>query len=270
MDEFIKKLKEKYERGEISEETYRDILERYTKEVEQTQNGEKSVEVASEEGGHGDYKCSGSCTLGPGKYDHVSVAGSLKVHGNLEVETLSVAGSFHGEGDVRADSFRVAGSATIDGSIRADRINIAGSFRCKEIEGDSVKISGGLTAQKVSGDRVYIGGQVRCKAIHADMLEMKLSKDSQVELIEADTVEIRSERGLFSGCKGRLKAGRIVGDRVYVECTSADYVEGDKVVIGNGCSIGKLKAGSHKVAKDSKVKEVIREWVDGTGTQPAR
>ena len=121
-DEFIKKLKEKYEKGDISKEVYEDILRRYLDEKEKVQEESEKSYVGSEEGvdngadramedamksassammdvemetkmENRSYKCAGSCTLPPGVYDYISVAGSLKVEGDIVAKKISVAGS---------------------------------------------------------------------------------------------------------------------------------------------------------------------------------
>ena len=48
-DDFIKKLRERYEKGEISRETYEDILRRYLDEVEE-EKAEEEPEKIREEG----------------------------------------------------------------------------------------------------------------------------------------------------------------------------------------------------------------------------
>ena len=287
-DEFIKKLKEKYEKGDISKEVYEDILRRYLDEKEKVQEESEKSYVGSEEGvdngadramedamksassammdvemetkmENRSYKCAGSCTLPPGVYDYISVAGSLKVEGDIVAKKISVAGSLDGKGNIKSDYFKCAGASSFKGKLEGDRIIIAGAFKGEGIRGDSIKISGSVVTDWIEGDQVYLAGYIQCNSIKADEIKIKVEKNSEVKSIEGDSVEIKGEKGILFGCKGKLKAERIVGDNVYLECANAGYVEGDKVVVGNGCNIGTLKAHRVKVNKNSKVKEVIRK-----------
>ncbi len=294
-DEFIKKLKEKYEKGEISKETYEDILKRYLEEknekMEEEQekmenedrdvadfveniieNAMKSVEMAmkevnmemkkefsTKEGKN--YKCAGSCVLGPGRYDYISASGSLMITGDVIAERISVSGALRSEGSIKVKtSLRCAGAAKINGDVIAESISAAGVFRAKKVFGETVKLSGAIDVEKIKGESVQIGGYVSADHISGEEIRIKLSKKkSMVEEIHGEEIEVECERGFFRKCSGRLEAKRIEGEEIRLENVVADVVKGESVIVGDGCVIGRLEAEDMKISKNSKVKEVIRK-----------
>jgi len=295
-DEFIKKLKERYENGEISKEIYEDILKRYLEGVQDEKNEEirntkakeysrssydledvdaiigKSLEEvdkalehmgSSLKGSFGEekkkaHKCAGSCVLDGGNYDYISVAGSLTLLGNVVADVVSVAGSLKAEGGIRADTIKVAGSASVRGDIKGDKISIAGSFKGQDIHGERVVIGGKASCMHVRGDRVDIEGAISAELIKADTLKIKLKGKSKVGAIEVDTLKILCRGGFLRRSGGRLMAKRISGSELYLECVEAQEVEGEDVFVGENCNIGVLKAEKYKISKNSKVKKVVR------------
>ena len=294
-DEFINKLREKYEKGEISRETYEDILKRYLEErnekiqeePEKSESEEKDVadfvektietamksvdmamkevdmelkkEFSSKEGRN--YKCAGSCVLGPGRYDYISASGSLMITGDVIAERISVSGALKSEGSIKVKtSLRCAGATKINGDVIVESISAAGFFRAKKVFGETVKLSGAIDVEKIKGESVQIGGFVSAEYIYGEEIRIKLSKKkSRVEEIHGEEIEIECERGFFRKCSGRLEAKRIEGEEIRIESVIADVVEGESVIVGDGCVIGRLEAEDMKISKNSKVKEVVRK-----------
>jgi len=294
-DEFIKKLREKYEKGEISKETYEDILKRYLEEgnekiqeepeklgsaekdvaddVEKAiETAMKSVDMAMKEANMKkekessnkegrNYKCAGSCVLGPGRYDYISASGSLLITGDVIAERISVSGALKSEGSIKVKkSLRCAGAAKISGDVFAENISIAGVLKAKNVYGESLKLSGAVSAVGIKGESVQIGGFVSAEHIYGEEIRIKLSKKkSRVEEIHGEEIEIECERGFFRKCSGRLEAKRIKGEKIRLESVIVDVVEGESVIVGDGCVIGRLEAEDMKISKNSKVKEVVRK-----------
>ncbi len=272
-DEFVKKLKEKYENGEISKETYEDILERYMKEAtrekkenkttaeytDRTVNKEmKNESEKSEESGR-DYKCAGSCTIPPGKYEYVSGAGSVKITGDIEAIKLSVSGSLHAEGNIKAETFKSAGSAKIDGNLNTEELSAAGVVHAKNLRGERIRIGGAAACDNIKGENVSIGGSVKAKKIEGEEVSIKLNGNSTINEIHGDTINIKSKSGILRRFLGSLNSGKISGEEIYIESTIADTVEGERVIVGDGCTINRVIAEDIKISKKSKVKEVVKK-----------
>ena len=282
-DEFIKKLRERYENGDISRETYEDILQRYLKDKDEVEVfSEEENEFSEEEmtkkidygmkkmnekidlnfGGNTskrDYKCAGSCTLGPGTYGYISAAGSIKINGDIHAEKISVSGALSSDGNINTDSFKSAGSAKIDGDLIAENIAAAGLLTGKYIKGDTVRIGGMISCEELEGENISIGGSVNANKIKAENLKIKMDGRCRVDEIEGEDIEIKAKRGLFRRFKGKLSVKKISGERVYLECVTAEEVNGEDVMIGDNCQIGAVIAENINISKNAKVERVIRK-----------
>jgi len=281
-DEFIKKLREKYENGEISKETYEDILQRYLEEKGKDEAAEdlsedkvakkidyamkkmekslEKIDIESTTSTSGrDYRCAGSCTLGPGTYGIISSAGSLKITGDIRADKITSAGSLFSDGNIHTDIFRSAGSAKINGNILGDDISAARYIQVIDMQGDRIKIGGMIVCNALKGDRIALEGGIKAEEVMGDEITIKIDGKGEVKRIEGDEINIRSRRGFFRRCSGKLKVGNIKGDNIYLECVIAENVEGEEVVVGENCEIGTLKAEKMKISKNSKVRKVVRK-----------
>ncbi len=288
-DEFIKKLRERYENGYISRETYEDILERYLKDKDE-ENSEKDdkdfsmdetiekidyamkkmdeklkkgLEKIDLNSGYGeskrDYKCAGSCILGPGVYGHISAAGSIKITGNIRAEKISVSGALSADGDIKADGFKSSGGAKIHGNLIVDNISASGMLVAKHIKGENIRIGGIVSCEELEGEDISVGGSVNANKIKAENLKIKIDGRCRVDDIEGEDIEIKAKKGLFRQFKGKLKAKKISGERVYLECVTAKEVRGEDVMVGDNCQIGVVIAENIDVSKNAKVGRVIRK-----------
>ena len=267
-DEFVKKLREKYERGEISKEIYEDILARYTSEMKggegeitDVEKGDMEVGAAEEqERNRGAYRCAGSCVLGPGKYEYISAAGSIRITGDVEAGRISSAGSLVAEGNVKADKMKCEGSSMIKGDVKVDTITASGSFSANKLRADVAKLAGGISVKSIVADEIRIGGVVKADEIRGDSVWIRLSKSrSKVGRIVGDSINIACERRLFGATSGHLEAQEIRGDRITLDCTTAEVVEGDEVKVGDNCKIDRLIADTMTISTKAKVKEVVRK-----------
>ncbi|AGB04748.1 hypothetical protein AciM339_0873 [Aciduliprofundum sp. MAR08-339] len=293
-DEFIRKLREKYERGEISRETYEDILARYEEESGKEEGPEESrifseesvadivdrametamkgVESAmkdlemdmektsSRKKGNRSYKCAGSCVLGPGRYDYISAAGSLKITGDVIAERISVSGALKSEGNIEAEMLRCSGSANIEGYVISENLNAAGVFKAKDLSGENIKISGSVSSGKLKGESIRIGGVIDAEQLEGEEIKIKLSKKkSRIGEIYGEEIRIECERGFFRKWSGKLEVRKIEGEEIHIESVVADLVKGEEVIVDDGCVIETLEAKEMKISKNARVKNVVRK-----------
>ncbi len=266
-DEFIQKLKERYENGEISRETYEDIMQRYERDIHEDgeKKGADGVTQSDEDGNTEksgkpeDYKCAGSCTVAPGRYRKISIAGSAELRGDVHAEKISAAGSVHTSGNIYAEQFKSAGSTHIEGILRAEEISVAGMLFCRELSGERITIGGTLTAELITGEHTTIEGNAKVQKIKSEKLQMKLDGKSRVEEIECEEMEIRSKRSWWKKCRGWLHAGKIIGERIELDCVRAEEVNGNDVKIGEHCEIGTVFGENVKVDRNAKVGKVVRK-----------
>ncbi len=285
----IKKIEERYRKGEISRETYESIIEEYRKE----EKDEKKEEAGEELGGG--ISIAGSGTVDSVKGEYLKISGAGKVEGDVNVKDVKIAGSAKIEGSVRAERMKCAGSCRIEGDIRANEVKISGSMHLEgDAEAELMEISGGSRIEGdistkilksaggtkcegriIARERLEMGGAISALGIEtprftgkgsikvdgtvkSGSFRLEMDGNSVAGTIEADEIDIvsRNSRGMLSrifGRKGSLKVGNIKGKTINIENTVADRVEGENVNIGPGCRVRLLKAASAKVHESSRV-----------------
>ncbi len=289
-NDIIKKIEERYRKGEISRETYESIMEEYRKEREE----EKKEDVEEERLGGG-VSIAGSGSVDNVKGEYLKISGSGKVEGDVDVKEVKIAGSAKIEGNVRAERVKCAGACRIEGNLRAKEVKIAGSMHVEgDAEADTIEFSGGMkiegnVASKVlksaggtkcegkiiAREKLDMGGSISAlsidtpifrgkgsikvdSSVKCETFRLEMDGNSSAGRIEADKIEIISgnSKGIISrifGRKGSLKAKKIKGKSISVENTIADMVEGENVNIGPGCRIGVLRASRARVHESSRV-----------------
>ncbi|NIQ07228.1 MAG: hypothetical protein GWO20_16320 [Candidatus Korarchaeota archaeon] len=207
------------------------------------------------------FQASGSSRIeGNLQADEARVSGSTKVTGNAHLGELSASGSFKVEGDTEAKNVEVSGSAEFMSKINADEMTISGSSQIGgDFTGKTLRVSGALkAAENVTTDTFVSKGVFKIGGtLKGDKIKAKLKGKSSAKDIEGGDITIESEgTGRFSyGKQGSLKAERIVGEDIHLENTEAELVEGDKVVVGPGCKITKVRAKEMDVDESATVKE---------------
>jgi cytoskeletal protein CcmA (bactofilin family) len=188
-------------------------------------------------------------------------AGSAKVQGGLEAEVAKVAGSCAFEGDVRVEDFRSSGSTRIAGGLHAETVEASGSLVVeKDVEAEDLVTSGTLrVGGNVKAEQFHAAGSVQVDGqIVAEDVRIELGGSSAVQGIRAEEIHVGSTGG-FLRPRGDLRAGRIEGERVLLEATTADYVSGKEVRIGPHCHIAKVAAKDLVVHESSDVKERVAQ-----------
>jgi len=295
--EVLQKLEERLARGEISERTYLDIKARYEAGPEEpaapeaqtpsleasihevvtraTEEAARTTEQAMRAAGEAmravefsgfgakisdeSIKIVGSGVVSgnPVKTVEFKAAGSARVRGPLECETVKVSGSCDFDGDVRCVEFRSAGSSRIAASLQAQDVDVTGSLEIgKDLSAVDIASSGSL---RVNGDvhgqdfrssgSLQVAGDL--KVADADI---ELGGSSRVKTIEGQDISVRTTGG-FLRSRGDLTAERITGQDVDLEGTTAGYVEGQDVRIGPHCRIDLVVAQDLVVHESSEVKE---------------
>jgi len=167
----------------------------------------------------------------------LKVGGAMKVDGNVEAQLTRAKGAFKVQGSVNSDNFRITGATKIEESIISkEEISVMGVLKCK----DDVT-AGKFTLLGVAD----IGGTLKASEFNAG-----LSGRCTIKNIHADKIDVRIKE---KSRKTELISKKITGTDIYLEATTAKYLEGDKVVLGPGCMISEVKAGSLEVHKKSKV-----------------
>lgn len=176
-------------------------------------------------------KISGSCRgCGPLTTGEMGVSGSFRCDDALEAGSLRVSGSLKCAGAFRGGTVDCAGSMDVGGDVSASVLGVSGTFSVKEgtkIEADEIRCDGSIRVNgQISADKLIARGFVEAREVVGDSvcirsqllhtwLAVFLPKlASQVDLIEATTVELRG--------------------------VTAGTVNGRDISIGPGCTIERL------------------------------
>ena len=279
-EKLLKKLEDRYEKGEISEEIYLELKEGLLEEEEKTVSsgsGERSSKISISGAG----KLSGPIyteklsVSGSGKVDGdvdsnaIKASGALKIDGNVKAEDIGSSGSIKITGNVITDSFRNSGAAKVMGDLTAAELKSSGATK---IDGrlkvsDMIRSSGTLHAKSIDAKEVVISGAFDVtEHIKAEDIRVKIAGRCTAELVEGDDIEIKpgtthSFLGLsltIGSSSKEAKIGTIKGKDVRLENVRAKEVIGNSVEIGPDCVIDVLKAKSVRVHEDAKVKKRVK------------
>ncbi len=239
---------------------------------------------------------SGSFNAGDEYYEQVVISGSGKITGDLKCKDIKISGTGKIEGNIDSDGdIKTSGTGSLNGNVRAKYITIAGSskfggnvkcdsFRisgtCKvagDVDCRSLKIAGAAVLENVSAsEEAIINGAANISGLlNAESVAVHLDGDSNVEEIGCTKLYVsrrRDEDGefkvkifnftLFSMSrdgKGVLTAETIEGDDIHIEYTKAEVVRGAKVVIGQGCEIGRVEyTDTLEISEGAAVKEQVK------------
>ena len=186
------------------------------------------------------------------------VKGSCKVEGNIRTSLLKVGGAMKVNGDIKAELIRAKGAFKVLGSVNADHFRITGATKIEKaiISSDEISVMGVLKcgSDVTAGKFTLLGvadidGTLKASEFNAD-----LSGRSTIRYLNADKIDVKIKKNTN---KTELISKKIIGQTIYLEATTAEYVEGDKVEIGPGCLIGEVKAKSLEVHKKSKVGKIL-------------
>ncbi|MCC3377039.1 hypothetical protein [Cohnella sp. REN36] len=181
----------------------------------------------------------------------INCVGELDVSGSLRVEkTLKLTGECKVSGALRSGEIRGTGNIDVQKGVRGDALKFNGNL---ETNGDCE-----LEKAELSG-AFRIGG-----LLNAGSLVLSMYGPCRAQEIGGGAIRIRRSR--FAALKGiigtrgpLLEADVIEGDVVEVNYTEAGVVRGNRVIVGPGCSIGRIEYRQElRVDRHSNVQERIQ------------
>lgn len=234
-----------------------------------------------------DISISGSGKVAGGEYNNIRISGSGKITGDVICESLHISGSgkaegieareikasgsFHASGIVKAEIIHVSGSAHIDGAIEAGEIRISGAFHANSaVTGKTVRISGSMHADSgIEADNVIVSGAARVGGLlNAEAIEINLNGTSDISEIGCERISVKNSRnagfslfGLFkiNTIRHTLTSNSIEATEAFLENTKCDVVRAKRIVIGEGCEIGRVEyEETIEIHEGAVVKEQVR------------
>ena len=176
-----------------------------------------------------------------------------KISGNLDAELAEIRGSCKIEGNVKASLLKVGGAMKVNGDITAELIRAKGAFKVLgSVNADNFRIAGATKVEKAitSSDEISVMGVLKCGSdvnagkfslhgvadidgtLKASEFNAELSGRSTIRNLNADKIDVRVKK---KTSKTELISKKITGMDIYLEATTAEYIEGDKVELGPGC-----------------------------------
>jgi cytoskeletal protein CcmA (bactofilin family) len=200
---------------------------------------------------------SGVVTGSPVRAHEFKSAGSGRVVGDLEASLAKSAGSCVFEGNVTAREFHTAGSAKVNGHLRGSEVHSSGSLSVGgDIESREVHVRGSMSVGgRTTAHEFHLSGGGKFGGpLESREIDIELGGDVSASVIHGTEVNVRRPGG-FSRGRCELRADRIAAREVSLECTVANLVVGEEVVIGPHCRIGAVEARELTVHESSEVKE---------------
>ena len=224
-DDFKKKLKERLDNGDITEELYEEIMDRWgsanTDKKKENTNYETHPEDPEKEedsqktkrikvSGVGqfedvyamEFEVSGAADVsGIVNVECMEISGVARIHGNVNAsESVEISGSLAAMENVSSKNLEVSGAAKISGNVDLEHLEVDGAAT---VEGNvkvsaDIEISGRLNAESVESNRINSSGRMDVKKkIRAD----DISIDG---IIESETVECNSLRITLRSSGGKI------------------------------------------------------------------
>jgi len=200
---------------------------------------------------------SGVVSGNPVRAHEFKSAGSGRVAGDLEADLAKAAGSCMFEGNVTAREFHTAGSAKVNGDLKGQEVHSSGSLSVGgDVEAHEVHVRGSMSVggRTTAQEFRLAGGGNFGGPIEAQEVDIELGGDVSAPVIHGTEVNVRRPGGFFRG-RCELRADRIAAREVNLECTIANLVVGEEVVIGPHCRIGAVEARDLTVHESAEVKE---------------
>ncbi len=204
------------------------------------------------------FKSAGSSKIkGELRVDKANIAGSTTVGGDVSLGELDASGSFKVEGKTKAERMDISGSAKFEEDIKSEEFHASGSIIFEgKVEAKIMKVSGTLNAKKpITTEQCIFQGIFNIDALTATEATLRLKGQCFAGRIEGGTLHVKADP---SRKGGSLKVNTIEGKEISLENTEAEIVGGERVSIGPGCKINRLRAKKMDIHESSLIQEKQR------------
>jgi cytoskeletal protein CcmA (bactofilin family) len=260
MDEDLKrKMKEKLDQGIITQELYDEILTRWKTTQDEDNKKEKNPEEKHENKEH--ERNSTVNVMGLGKFDDIyakelTVSGSVKVSGNVDVSNMDVSGAASIGGNITlSGDLDISGSLVAGGSISCESLDLAGSLKAEELVSGKIDSSGWLTIKKgIKAEIINIDGAIESDGVDCNSIQIDISSTrGKITKLLCNTVNIRRQRRIFRSAS--IKIDEITCKTAELEGVIAKSIIGDDVTLGDGCEVDYVEASTLKMSENAIVRK---------------
>ncbi|MFC4778210.1 hypothetical protein ACFO9Q_15525 [Paenibacillus sp. GCM10023252] len=218
-----------------------------------------------------DLSIHGVNTAAGGSYQHVEIHGVGRIGSDLTSESFEAHGHVRLGGDLRTEELSSHGHLSIQGDLLAATGSLDGMATVRgRVRGEQLELNGMLT---VHGDceveQLKVNGNLEVRGLlSAGTLDIQLHGSSKAAEIGVESIRVRKLprskwHALWSWAipklNPELEAHTIEGDEIELTLTTAQYVRGNRVVIGPGCVIGRVEYRDELIkAPDAWIREEVK------------
>ncbi|WP_379129452.1 hypothetical protein [Paenibacillus sp. sgz500958] len=200
-----------------------------------------------------DLICEGVSSAAGGTYDQVKIEGVGTATGSVIANTFKGNGNIRVKGDLAAGELECNGMVNVNGDLRFGNMKADGMLGIGGAARGEVCVLNGLL--RVKGDCELenftgVGGFVIGGLLSAGHVDIKLHGAGIAKEIGVESLVVRQiPQGrwnrmlgsIFPKLKPELSAAVIEGDTLDLEYTKAEVVRGNAVIVGKGCTIGRVE-----------------------------
>ena len=204
-----KKLRDMVEKGELSEELFKEIVGRWeAPENELNERPERESKKDSKSDRSKKIHVSGSSRMTSIYAEDVSISGSLTVEGNVDAVDIDISGSCKiGNDLVSSNTIDSSGSVNIGGDLKGREIDSSGSFKVQgKIEANEIDSSGLVKADSLVCESLDSSGFTKIEnEINAKFIDT--SGKIVAKSIECETMD----------CSGSIGVETVKGDEIFIK-----------------------------------------------------
>ncbi len=194
-------------------------------------------------------------------YEQLNIRGALAIQQEVRLKKVSTHGHSSFYFPVIVQSFTSTGSCTLKDYCEMEALMNAGNIKLCSGHIQKISSSGKLSAEgKLQCGKLDAIGIVKAAEITAEHFHLKLSGESEINLLTAKNISVEKDRvTLLSFLKKKLSCHTISGKHLKLAYTKAKIVEGEVVIVGEHCHIETLYySDDYSVASNAKVQHIIR------------
>lgn len=207
-----------------------------------------------------------------GSYDSISIDGVGKVIGPLVARIFKGNGHIRLRSDLTAGEMECNGTMNVKGYLQVGEMKVDGMLNIGEnLRGESCTLNGLMSIKGNCEFEDFAGGGAFTVGglLSAGHMNFELHGQGKANEIGVESLIIRQANkgawsklwgGIIPKFRSELSARTIEGDYIDLESTTADIVRGNVVIIGQGCSIGRVEYRSQltihpgaRVGKEEKI-----------------
>ena len=254
-----RKLKEKLDKGTISQGLYDEIVKRWDTTEEDEQKEKDSGE--EKENQEKPERTSTVSVKGLGQFVDVfarefHVSGSAKVSGNIDVSEMEVSGAASVEGNVKVSGeLDISGYLLTGGRVVSNSVDLAGRLEAEEIKSKKIDCSGWLNINRnIMAESVDIDGRIDCEIVDCGSIDINIGSTSgKIGILKCDRVTITRQWRRFHSAS--IEIDEITCRTADLEGVKAKKIVGEDIILGDGCEVDYVEAGTLKLSENAVVRK---------------